>query len=194
LPAWRTFRLGRRVPAHQCGHRTRLRADHRHEPGNLCRGGASPHLAGAHLDQLRWDAARPGGNPDGAQGPVGRSGAGWLLELHGRCRLPGAHPLPRARAGHRQLQDRSAGQEGPVVQRGDQRAHGARLQPRLRPEVDHARRDGDRLPGRDHDPVALRAHGPGLCLRQPPRLDDVRRRAARHHRAARRTGSVFRDR
>ena len=78
LPAWRTFRLGRRVPAHQCGHRTRLRADHRHEPGNICRGGASPHLAGAHLDQLRWDAARPGRNPDGAQGPVGRSGAGWL--------------------------------------------------------------------------------------------------------------------
>ena len=79
-------------------------------------------------------------------------------------------------------QDRPADQEGPLLERGDLRAHRPRLQPRLRPEADGARRDGARLPGRDHDALALRAHGPGLRLRRPRRAHGVRRRPPRRPR------------
>ena len=38
-------------------------------------------------------------------------------------------------------------------------------------QADRPRRDGAGLPGRDHHALALRAHGPGLRLRQPARPD-----------------------
>ena len=72
---------------------------------------------------------------------------GRLLELYGGRGLSGPDQLSGARPGHSQLQDGSADEEGPVVQRGDLRADGARLQPRLRSQADRARRDGTGLQG-----------------------------------------------
>ena len=120
--------------------------------------------------------------------------AGRLLQLRRRRRLPGADELPRARPRHPQLQDRPADQEGPLLERRDQRAHRPRLQPRLRPAAHGPRRDGARLPGRDHDALALRAHGPGLRLRRPRRADGVRRRPPRDRGDPAGEGPALRDR
>ena len=137
-----------------------------------------PHPTSLVLTSTAPDGTRVGPYeiPMEAQTLFEEAQSGFEL-CRGRC-LPDSDALPRTRAGDRQLQNRPAYQEGAVVQRGDLRADRARLQPRLRPQDDDARRNGDGLPGRDHHAVALRAHGPGLRLWRPPDPDDIRRRPA----------------
>ena len=130
-----------------------------------------PHPTALVLTSTTPDGRRdrPARDPARAEGAARGGAAGRLLQLRRRRRLPGAHALPRPRPRDRQHADRPADQEGALVERRDLRAHGARVQPGLRPEADGARRDGAGLPGRDHDAVALRPHGPGLRVRRPRR-------------------------
>ena len=194
LPVRRALRLGGRLPAHQRRDREGLHAHLRHEPGHPRRRVAPPDRARADLDDLGRPRGRALRDPARAARAARGGAAGRLLQLRGGCRLPGAHALPRARAGDRQRPHRPADQEGPLLERRDQRAHGARLQPRLRPAADRARGDGARLQRRDHDAVALRAHGPGLRLRRPRDRDGVRRRPAGDRRGAAGARAALRDR
>jgi len=108
--------------------------------------------------------------------------------------LPGADELPSPRSRDTQLQDRPADQEGSLLERRDQRPDRAGLQPSLRPPPDHPRRDGARLPGRDHDALSLREDGPGLRVRRPGGPDGVRRRPTPHGGDPAGEGAALRDR
>ena len=131
-----------------------LHAHLRHQPGHPRRGRAAPDRARAHLhDAGRRDASGPYEIPLEPKALLEEAQRGGFFSYAAGVAYQVLTQLPRARPGHRQLPDRPADQEGPLLERRDLRPHRARLQPRLRPA-------GSRSAARWSSPTRARSRRP----------------------------------